>query len=160
MNLNGGTQRFALLLDFFPAATGRRGSAFTLGEQFKGEVVFYRAARPLRAVIAERQAMEGAAKAWGMSGDADPLAGFVDRLEAAPWSLASPILMPAGRICEEPSGQQWWRAADGDATLPLDGDVKPVALGIDLSSSAGIWTGTRLTMLAGQSDWGRLSFDA
>ena len=160
LNLEDGPQRFALLLDFFPAATGRRGGAFTAGERFKAEFAFYRAGHPLRAVIAAREPADDAPRPWDVSAEADPLAAFIAQQEAAPWSLSAPILIPAGRICAEPSGQQWWCAADGAATLPLEGEVAPVALGMDLSGAAGIWSGTRLTLLAGQSDWGRLAFDA
>ncbi|MDJ0608927.1 MAG: SWIM zinc finger family protein [Kiloniellales bacterium] len=159
LNLDEGPQRFALLLDFFPAATGRRGGAFSAGEQFSAELAFYRAATPLRAIIVSREPANGAAKPWCNAAGADPLAGYAAALESAPWSLSAPLLLPAGRICSEPSGQQWWRAAEGGATLPLAEAAPTVALGVDLSGAAGIWTGTRLTLLAGQSDWGRLSFE-
>ena len=160
LNLDEGPQRFALLLDFFPAATGRRGGAFTAGEQFKAELVFYRAGAPLRAIIASREVANGATHPWGNSAAADPLSAFAAVLEAAPWSLSAPLFLPAGRICSEPSGQEWWRAADGSASLPLAEPAPPVARGLDLTGAAGIWTGNRLTLLAGQSDWGRLSFGA
>ena len=40
LNLVPAGPRFAMLLDFFPASAGRRGSVFTPGERFRGELVF------------------------------------------------------------------------------------------------------------------------
>ncbi len=40
MNLGDGN-RFALLLDFFPASLGKRSSTFVIGEQFEAELVYY-----------------------------------------------------------------------------------------------------------------------
>ena len=41
LNLGEGAPRFAMLLDFWPASAGRRGSVFVPGEQFTGELAFY-----------------------------------------------------------------------------------------------------------------------
>ena len=41
LNLDEAGPRFAMLLDFFPASVGRRGSVFTPGERFQGELAFY-----------------------------------------------------------------------------------------------------------------------
>jgi hypothetical protein len=50
LNLNESGLRFAMLLDFFPASVGRRGSVFTPGERFQGELAFYPSQQPLRAL--------------------------------------------------------------------------------------------------------------
>ena len=159
LNLKDTAPRFALLLDFFPAATGRRGGAFTPGERFRAELVFYRAKHPLRAIIAARETDEVAAGPWAGDMPDDPLANFFELLDAAPWSVSAPVLIPAGRVCAEPSGTVWWRSADGSRTLPISASVPPAAFGMELTSAAGIWNGTRLDLLAAQSDWGRLGFD-
>ena len=51
LNLAPGSQRFAMLLDFFPASAGRRASAFVGGERFSAELAFYPSKAPLRAVM-------------------------------------------------------------------------------------------------------------
>ncbi|WP_354267359.1 SWIM zinc finger family protein [Bradyrhizobium ottawaense] len=63
LNLAAAGPRFAMLLDFFPASAGRRGSVFTPGERFHGELVFYPSAQPLRALLvrARRHARDAAA---------------------------------------------------------------------------------------------------
>ena len=58
LNLAAAGPRFAMLLDFFPASAGRRGSVFTPGERFRGELVFYPSQQPLRALLVRRDAAE------------------------------------------------------------------------------------------------------
>src|SRR5262249_14135522 len=78
LNLGEAGPRFAMLLDFFPASAGRRGSVFTPGERFGGELAFYPSQQPLRALLVQRQAAEDAAIAeWPAAGQAltDALTG-------------------------------------------------------------------------------------
>lgn len=161
LDLKSTTPRFALLLDFFPASAGRRSSAFTSGERFDAELVFYPAARPLRALIAERgpAADEFNDAPWPGFGDlGDPLCLFADALDAAPWTLAAPIVLPAGRVCTQKSGDLWWRSLDGASGLPIAGGIPLVAQGIDLDACAAMWTGARVQLLAAQTRYGRLGF--
>jgi hypothetical protein len=153
--------RFAVLLDFSPASAGRRGGVFTPGERFTGELVFYPARRPLRALIAAKYEAKASADPWCSADDTgEPLREFVAFLDAAPWTVAAPVLLPKGRICEAGGGCLWWRPARGATPLPLAGSVPPVALGTDLDTTAGLWDGTRLELLAAQTAWGRIEFDA
>lgn len=162
LNLDGGTPAFALLLDFFPASAGRRGSAFATGEQFEAELVFYPAAQPLRAVIAERASLDGP-RPWPVPGDSDgngdPLKGFVEAQQRAPWTRAAPVLLPPGRFGSLPGGRTWWGSTDGAHTLPLASPPAEALHGMALEATAGIWDGRRLVLLAAQSDWGRLALD-
>lgn len=159
LNLSGGERLFGLLLDFFPASAGRRGGAFAAGERFEAELVFYPARHPLRAVIAERRPAETAAAeaSWPDAPTADPLGGFADLLQAAPWSASGPVLLPEGRLAKRGDGALWWRSADGAHALPIDGDVAAPLRGMRLTAAAAVWTGARLQPLAARSDWGRLS---
>ena len=77
---------------------------------------------------------------------------------AAPWRLDAPILLPPGRIAEDAGGRAWWMS--GDIRLPITGAVPTLALGAAFEGAAGVWNGARLSLLAGQTDWGRLGFDA
>ena len=36
----------------------------------------------------------------------------------------------------------------------------PLALGASIEAAAGIWDGVRLSLIAAQTNWGRLGFDA
>ena len=133
--------------------------AFTVGHRFAAELVFYPARVPLRAVVVARsEAGEIADGPWPDASYADPLAGYVEALLAAPWRLEAPILLPQGRICQDSAGRAWW--ACESASLPLDASPPTLALGVDLNIAAGIWNGARLGILSGRSPWGRLAFDA
>jgi len=155
LNLEDNPQCFALLLDFFPASAGKRGGAANIGEQFEAELIFYADPSPLRAVLGSRGADIEPPQPWPDTTQT-PLSTFRDRLHAAPWTLNAPLLLPAGRIVKDETGRQWWRG--GNESLPLSTPLDALALGMNLSSSVGIWNGHGLTLLASQSDWGRLSF--
>ena len=158
MNLAMGPQRFAVLLDFFPASTGRRSGAFVPGERFPAELAFYPASLPLRAVIARRDESIDAPDAWPLA-VADPLADVAEQALTVPWRIETPLLLPAGRICAEPPGRTWWRSNDG-ILVPLRGTLPDLALGASLVHAAGLWDGARLALIAACTNWGRLGFDA
>jgi len=158
MNLTPGPQRFAVLLDFFPASAGRRSGAFVAGERFPAELVFYPAPAPLRAVIARRDASCEARDPWPETA-ADPYADLGEQALAVPWRIEMPVLLPEGRICAEASGAAWWRSSDG-ALVPVRQPLPAIALGAQIEGAVGIWDGTRLALLAAQTNWGRLGFDA
>lgn len=158
LNLTGHAQRFAVLQDFFPASAGRRSAAFVPGERFHAELVFYPARRPLRAVIATRADAGEAVLPWPAASD-DPFVDYLDCRQQAPWRIDVPLLLPAGRVAEEPSGRAWWRMRDGSA-LPLRTRPAPFALGARIDCAAALWDGTRLSVIAAMSNWGRIAFDA
>ncbi|MEM8853423.1 MAG: SWIM zinc finger family protein [Pseudomonadota bacterium] len=154
LNCDGGAPAFALLLDFFPASAGRRGSAFAVGEQFRGEVVYYPSCAPLRAVIAERAAVADPVP-WPAPPD-DPLASAAQLETLAPWETVTPVLLPEGRVVMSAKTRAWWRASDGQLTLPL-ADVPPDAvLGMVLERSTALWDGMRLSILSSTSRWGKV----
>jgi hypothetical protein len=156
LNLTASGPRFAMLLDFFPASAGRRGSVFTPGERFHGELVFYPSQQPLRALLLRRDAAEEAlAREWPSPDQA--LSDALTRpLLAEPWIIEIPLLLPQGRIARDDSGGAWWRASDGAATLPVAGNAEGLLAGTELTRTAAIWSGSRLTILAAQSPWGRI----
>jgi hypothetical protein len=156
LNLGETGPRFAMLLDFFPASAGRRGSVFTPGERFSGELAFYPSQQPLRALLVQRGAAEDAtASEWPAA--KEPLVEALTRpLLAEPWTIEVPVLLPAGRIARDDAGHAWWRSADGATILPLAEDAEGLRCGTDLTRSAAIWSGNRLTILAAQSSWGRI----
>jgi hypothetical protein len=157
LNLAPGPQRFAMLLDFFPASAGRRTSAFVAGDRFSAELVFYPAMSPLRAVIAARGDPEKLPAAWPQA-PADPFARHAEDALTAPWRIETPLLLPSGRVCADAGGRPWWRS-DGGQWAPLGAAPPPLSLGAVIEHAAGIWNGTRLMLIAAQTNWGRLGFD-
>ncbi len=161
LNLGEGI-RFALLLDYFPASLGKRSSTFSVGEQLTAELVFYPARQPLRAVIAQRQPAEDnsadAEKGWP-SATASPMAAYREVLKQAPWMGEVPLLLPDGRIAQSGSSY-WWQSEDKSISLPLSSKPDKHIAGLAMQQTAALWDGISLTLLSGQSNWGRWSYDS
>lgn len=159
LNLDGGTApRFAMLLDFFPASAGRRGSAFAVGDQFEAELIFYPARSPLRAVLLTRGGEPAAPIAWPESG-APLVESLTQPFLIEPWTLDVPVLLPSGRIAADAAGRSWWRSGDGETALPLAGLPSGLVRGTDLERTAAIWSGAGLRLLAARTPWGRVTID-
>ncbi|MBR1086812.1 SWIM zinc finger family protein [Bradyrhizobium manausense] len=156
LNLAASGPRFAMLLDFFPASAGRRGSVFTPGERFQGELVFYPSQQPLRALLVRRDAAEDILAPEWPAPDAALSHALTRPLLAEPWTIEIPLLLPQGRIAHDDSGGNWWQAADGTTSLPVAGNTEGLLAGTKLTRTAAIWSGNRLTILAAQSPWGRI----
>jgi hypothetical protein len=155
LNLDEAGPRFAMLLDYFPASVGRRGSVFAAGERFSGELAFYPAQRPLRALLVQRAVAEDFASEWPTP-DSKLAETLTGPLLVEPWTLEIPVLLPAGRIARDNMGHSWWRSADGATTLQVAGNADGLLSGTDLARAAAIWSGNRLTILAAQTSWGRI----
>lgn len=158
LNLGKGP-RFAMLLDFQPANAGRRGSSFVPGEQFEAEIAFFPSKDPLRALLVSRGETD-VHRAWP-----EPTAGTVidavlPSLTASPWCGEVPILLPRGRIVLDGKSTPWWRSDCGRMAHPVTGQVPDVARGAPLTGAAAIWSANRLEMLAGETTWGKVRFDA
>lgn len=156
LNLTEGP-RFAMLLDFFPASAGRRASAFTPGEQFVAEMLFYPARAPLRALLLEREAalVDGPPLDWPPASTALEEA-LTAPLLAEPWAAERPVLLPPGRIGFDRTGAPWWQPREGTPPLPVAGDAEGLLAGTELTRSVALWSGSRLELLAMQTPWGRL----
>ena len=161
LNLFPEGPRFAMLLDFTPASAGRRASAFTRGEQFAGELVFYPAAKPLRALLLERSDA-GAVWPWpeAPADEGALLDGIAEHATAAPWVAEAPHLLPAGRIALDGAGKPWWRARGGAVPLPVTDLAEGVVRATDLACVAAVWSGGGLRLLAAQTSWGRVACGA
>lgn len=157
LNLHQAGPRFAMLLDFFPASAGRRGSVFTPGDQLQGELAFYPSRQPLRAMLVQRGATEAAAAPEWPAAEEGLAEALTRPLLAEPWTLEIPVLLPAGRIALDDAGVAWWRSSDGATSLPVAGDAEGLLSGSDLTRTAALWSGNRLTILAAQTRWGRVN---
>ena len=155
LHLGGEGPRFAMLLDFFPASAGKRGSGFAPGERFSGELAFYPGRNPLRAFLLNREAVADQAD-WP-----EPQGALAEALAAPllaePWALHQPLLLPAGRLANDRSGQSWWRSQDGGMVLPLAGKAGRLIRGAELTCAVALWSGARLEILAAQTPWGRIN---
>lgn len=158
LNLGDGP-RFAMMRDFFPASAGRRGSVFTPGDQFVGELVYYPARSPLRALLVQREAATGEAPSdWPAS--ATPLTELLSQpLVDEPWATETPVLLPSGRILFDAARAAWWSPDDAEAALPIAGEVDGLITGTGLTRTAALWSGGRLEILAAQTPWGRVAHD-
>src|SRR6185369_8992616 len=86
LNLGAEGPRFAMLLDFYPASAGRRGSVFTPGDRFEGALAFYPARQPLRALLLKREGAADPATEWpGV--DEKLVDALTKPLLAEPWAL-------------------------------------------------------------------------
>ena len=156
LNLAASGPRFAMLLDFFPASAGRRGSVFTPGQRFQAELIFYPSRQPLRALLLRRDTSEEMADLEWPAPDSALIDALTRPLLAEPWAIDTVLLLPEGRIARDKSGAAWWSPADGTATLPVAGNVDGLLAGTELMRTAAIWSASRLTILAAQTPWGRI----
>jgi len=149
--------RFALLLDFYPASSGRPESSFTTGTQYDATMVYYPSRAPLRALVLDMRETAGR-QPWPAANDGDdPLANVCLVQDIVPWQLETPILLPPGRIVMA-GDAAWWRS-DSRSGLPIAADslkqALPQILGMALASSVGIWDGMRLSLLSAETSFGR-----
>ncbi|MCL2653681.1 MAG: SWIM zinc finger family protein [Propionibacteriaceae bacterium] len=151
--------RFALLLDFYPASSGRPETSFVVGTQYDGAMVFYPGTAPLRAIATDLTPVSAAEQMlWPSYTGTDPLSQLQPFADAVPWQLEYPVLLPAGRVVIDDRQHLWWRC-DSGAALPLaDGACKavtPQILGIPLYQGVGVWDGLRLAPLSGVTPLGK-----
>ncbi len=156
LNLGNEGPRFAVLLDYYPASAGKRGSVFTVGEQFDGELAFYPAQNPERAILLSRTSRENSNAHWPQTLETSISARIAERLDAEPWLVEAPLLLPPGRIVMEANGSTWWKSKAGDDILPVEDIAEGPARAADLDRAAAIWSAGGLRMLAAQSAWGRI----
>ncbi|HEV2778836.1 MAG TPA: SWIM zinc finger family protein, partial [Actinophytocola sp.] len=114
------TGRPALVLSF--AAPGRQlDTSLVPGFAVPGELAFYPAAQPLRAVVAEREEAVAAGRPAGDPVDA-ALAGYAEALAADPWLERWPMLL--GSVAPATVDGGW-------CLVDTDGDALPLRAGAD-----------------------------
>lgn len=156
LNLGQEGPRFAVLLDYFPASAGKRGSVFTAGEQFDGELAFYPARHLERALLLSKTTREGSGP-WPGAQQISIASALSDRLEREPWLIDAPLLLPPGRVMIDEGGKSWWKSQAGDDVLPVEDVAEGPARATDLDCTAAIWSARGLHLLAAQTTWGRIS---
>lgn len=158
LNLGETGPRFAMLLDFFPAGAGRRGSVFTPGEQFMSELAFYPARLPLRALLVQREAalIDAPPLPWPAA-PASLSEAMTVPLLAEPWAVERPLLLTRGRIGFDRADAAWWQSDEDSVALPMAGEMSGLISGTDMQQAAALWSGNRLELLAAHTPWGRIS---
>lgn len=154
---NEKTPRFAQLLDFVPASLGKRGAGFSVGDVFKGQVVYFPSAFPLRAVIKDREPAVTAAT-WGTSSAAIS-AQLTNALRAEPWIQDIPVLLGKGRLGVAQDGTSFWVGQSGSQFALHQSDIPSVAFGLSLNNTAAILRHGRLLLLASDTEMGPLFYD-
>lgn len=157
LNLGSEGPRFAVLLDFYPASAGKRGSVFAAGEQFDGELAFYLAKHPERAVLLSKTSRDNGSLGWPAPEQTSVASALSARLEDEPWLTEAPLLLPAGRIMIDGNGAPWWKGAVGDDLLMVEDLAEGPARATELASAAAIWSTRGLRLLAAQTAWGRIN---
>lgn len=156
LNVGPGGPVFAVLLDFYPASSGRRGSVFTVGEQFDGEVAFYPSQHPERALLLSRTPRMQSAEPWPRATQRSVAAMLADRLCSQQWLTEMPVVLPPGRIALDSAGAPWWKANVGDDVLPVEDLADGVCRATELECTAAVVSARGLCLLAAQSPWGRI----
>jgi hypothetical protein len=157
------TPRFALLIDFVPVATGAASSGFSVGDRVEAELVFYPAAVPLRAQIA--QSFRGAA----FSADAlelpqqnlnDAYRSYEEAMLLEPW-LDTWVLSARDARLRRHGARIFLCDSDEKAAslaLPLrqaqTGFAAPL-LSLAQLDAIGLWDGYSLTLCWAQTELGR-----
>ena len=144
--------RFALVLSF--AAPGQPLlSDLVPGTEFRGDLVFYPGAAPLRALVASRDsAAEPFPSPDGARSLADALAGWSATVAAEPWRYDAPVLLADVR----PSEDGWLIDASGSALPLAPGHREPwwllAAAGGQPATVAAEWSPSGLRPLAAWVD--------
>ncbi len=149
--------RQAQLLDFVPAAQGKQGAGFSVGDVFDGDVCYYPSGLPVRAVIAERSTADIRVD-WGA-----PQIGFDAQVSRAvatePWMQDIPVLLGAGRLGWSGGAPVFRETGTGRYIRVVQSRPDPVAFGLELTATATLLRHGRLLLLASQTPMGVLHYE-
>ncbi|MEO0615256.1 MAG: SWIM zinc finger family protein [Pseudomonadota bacterium] len=152
-----GSLRFALLLDFVPAATASSaGPGLEAGSQLSAELVYYPSSTPLRAVIVSQEALQ---PARGLPKPRHTLADALSRYDAQlatnPWLPAWPMGFRGCDVVRQ--GPNFWAVdPQTDTGVRLHGEQTEVLYGLDGVELFGTFDGRALSVLGANSSLGPL----
>jgi len=154
-------QRFAVLIDFVPVATGAAVAGYSVGDRFTAELVFYPSARPLRAQIASGQSGAQACAEPLFSpgqGLAEAYAEYERAVAEQPWIGSFPLHFHAGLVRR--SGAQMFVTDGNGIALPLQSAHLLQAaklrrlLQVEPFDGIGLWDGYYFTLCWAQTELG------
>lgn len=150
--------RHALILDFSPQHQALR-STYVPGTSFTGELVFYPAAYPLRAIVRQRGVVSPAAApgSAGYKTIEELLWAQAQALAQTPWIEQFPTLL--GAVIPLRQGERWAVCDSAGDLLPLHISAAQGWTLLALSGGHplilfGEWDGSRLTPLSAWADGG------
>ncbi|MCG7530747.1 SWIM zinc finger family protein [Psychrobium sp. MM17-31] len=158
INVDGRYQEPALLLDFYPASAGRKEMISSIDRLIEGELIFYPARQPLRAVLGEYQVITHASETPSYQISTHQ-AAFQRYLASSPWLESFPVLIGAGRIAQSESGDYWWSDQVSEQTIALSNkSINSVLLGSELSHAFVLSDGYKAQLMSANTLlWGTIS---
>lgn len=148
---------YALLMDYYPAATGRQGAGTSIGTTIEAELVFYPSRMPLRAQIVRQEPSELTSTSWPAS-ETGPGHQFAHLLSELPWAEHCPAVITGGRFAQDRQGRFWWQPDSGQPFPIANRSMSPVILGTSFPRVFVLWDGREADVLAVRSEqWGLMS---
>jgi len=153
--------RFALLQDYYPAATGAGRGARRSGLRMQAELVYYPSRYPLRAIIARQEPSDDRQTGWPAAA-ADLKRAFAQAAMQIPWLEQMPHLLSGGRVVAAGKGSFWWRDADDGLAIRLKNPhLSDLLLGSELTAAFVLYDGAGAELFAAQSArWGLIRGEA
>lgn len=149
--------KFAQLLDFYPASSGKKNVGFAAGTQLDAEMVYYPSRFPLRALMATWQPVNVADNMpWPERVDC-PHTSWRKMLDVLPWGEVIPMLPGSTQILCGSHNENWLQFTAHNTALKQD-TSQPIPVfmqGSELSQSFVLWNGYQAQLFAGiSSKWG------
>lgn len=159
MQMENTQPTFALLQDYYPAASGKRNVSFGIGNFIQGELIFYPGRSPMRAFFSQFEIIPSPHTEipWPKQ-QQNIFLHYAEQLSLLPWLEECPSLLGQGRIISD-NKKYWWRSMVSDMLLPLTNSyINPLLLGCILDSCFVIWDGERAELFSTQTTrWGILT---
>jgi len=155
----GETARFAVLMDFAPVSSGVASAAYSPGEVFAAELIFYPSAAPLRAAIVEQIGGAAPGDRWVAPPHdvAKALDDYEAHLAARPWLGDWPVAVHNATVAR--LHDQLVLSHDGAGpALPIkmtEDDMALPLVGIAGIDAFGLWDGRRLDLKFAETPQGR-----
>lgn len=158
INLDDEKSPIALLLDFYPAATGRKELISSIGRRLEAELIFYPARIPMRAVLNEYKVINIPDSKCALP-EGDYVADYHKQLSVYPWLERFPCLLGRGTVLKDKQGGYWWSSDKSELTIALqNNDINPVLLGSKLESSFVVSDGDKAELMSAKAmHWGTVA---
>ena len=150
------SSNFALLLDHYPASTGKREINIHAGSCIEGTIAYYPSRQPLRAFFTEHKIVTQPIDNYWPLTQANIFTNYQQHIARIPWLEYIPHILNGGRIAEHTKGNYWWTNDTRDIALPLSNThISDLLLGSELTAVFILWDGNQAELLSAQTvHWG------